>query len=138
MADLCNKFVLKMKLHRVKIPVVYQCATLIGYLRRFGIDSQLKQGFIVFGDTCSKHYWVETAQGESLDVSTELGLKYNPELAAVQIRLETTEPENIQRVDLEEENRAVFIESQAHFDLYISDPKAFWDQRPLSVRNFKC
>lgn len=134
--SIMNRLVLKMKMHQLKIPVVYQCAILVTLLKRHNIESKIAVGFIVYGDTSCKHYWVEV-ENKKLDIATQLGMKYSPELAHLPIRLEVSLPENIKRVDLEQENMGVAIESDSHYEFYTTDPKEFWNQRPVSMRSFK-
>lgn len=134
--DQVTRLAFKMKLHKLKIPVVYQCALLIGVLKRSRRESELVSGFILYGDVACKHYWV-VSQGENLDIATKLGTLYSPELASMPVQLVYELPDGTKRVDLEDDNNKIVIESDSHFELYKTDPKEFWNQKPNSLRNFK-
>lgn len=135
--DPMTRLAFKMKLHGLKIPVVYQCALLVGVLQRNGKNATIESGFIIFGDVACKHYWVK-CEGNNLDIGTKLGQLYSPHLACVPVQLVYELDESIKRVDLEsEENKKISMESEIHYDLYNKDPKEFWKQKPRTLRNFK-
>lgn len=127
----------KLNLRRIQCPIMYQCALLVSYLNTKNIKSEIKRGFISFGEFYCPHVWVETETGEKMDIGTYAGIRISPELSKFGIRLTETEPENSKRMDTEEQYRKLIDEMESHYEIYTKDKKLFWKQKPLQLSGFK-
>jgi len=123
-----ERFVQRMKLHRVRCSVVYQCALFQRHLAKKGVPAELVQGFVCLGGGCCRHYWVEDQSGTKFDVGSAMG--------SVKIPVELS-PEPVgTRFDQDEESQKLVLENEAHYELFQKDPRRFWAECP--VRNFVC
>ena len=122
-----NHLVLKMKMYKIQVPVIYQCALLVGYLKRFGIESRIQRGYLSMVGSSCPHYWVETRE-EQLDIATELGVRYQPNMAQIPKSLDYTQPPD---------TKSFGEFSDELYELYEKNPKEFWKKRPQCLRNFK-
>jgi hypothetical protein len=139
--QLFQRFILRLKLNKVKCSVVYQCALLKTLFKKHGIESEIKQGFILLAvgseTTACRHYWVATGS-KNYDVATALGLKYAPELMDLLVNLVDTIPDDAKRLDTETaENRMILDENETAYERYVNDPKNFWADRPNSIKCFR-
>lgn len=132
-----NHVITRLRIKRIQCPIVYQCALLVSYLKSKGIDATVKKGFIEFAGNCCPHVWVETTDGQQLDIGTAYGMKFAPELSKFGIKLVEEPSENSKRMDTENEHKKMTQETEFQYDLYTSDTKQFWKDRPLSIRNLK-
>lgn len=123
MDTLVKRFVLKMKLHKITVSPVYQCALLAGFLSRNGSTATVVQGYITLGNQAVRHYWVH-AHGSDIDIVSQLSKTPIP------FQLERT-------IDDTVEVRAEGNLYDSQFELYTSDAKQFWKERPQCLRNFK-
>lgn len=130
-----HRFCLKMKLYRVECSSVYQCAMFQGYLQRFGISSEVKQGYCVIengkGGYCS-HYWVQVGD-EKIDVLKQISAMYRPHVANFETELCTEEPTDVERAD----DAKVVKENELQYESFTKNPKQFWKDAPMSVKRFK-
>lgn len=123
MDQLVKRFGLKMKLHKITVTPVYQCALLVGFLTRNGFSAEIVQGYITLGNQAVRHYWVH-ADGSDIDIVTQLAKTPIP------FQLERTIDETV-----EVRPEGNLYDSQ--FELYTTDAKEFWKQRPQCLRNFR-
>lgn len=128
MDQIVKVFTLKMKMHKINVPPVYQCALLVGLLRRKGFDdASVEKGYITFNNQAMRHYWVQ-CQGKSIDVVTEVAKRYGAPAFPLQLETELSEgTEVVQQGDWD-----------TLFELYTTDQKEFWKQRPAQLKSFKC
>lgn len=125
-----ERLLLKLKMHKIQISPVYTCALLVGVLKKQGLDdARIQQGYVTFGDSACRHFWV-TANGQNYDIVTELGKKSNPMISALPIQLETTVDPSVKVQEFEE--------FKLQLELYETNPKEFWKQKPRVLYTFKC
>jgi hypothetical protein len=123
MDQLVKRFGLKMRLHKITVSPVYQCALLVGFLNRSGHSAEIVQGYITLGNQAVRHYWVQ-ADGSDIDIVTQLSKTPIP------FQLERTIDET---VEVRQEGN--LYDSQ--FELYTTNAKEFWKERAQCLRNFK-
>ena len=121
-----DRLVKRMRLHKIRPPVVYQCALLQRRLAKDGIESEIVQGFACIGGGCCRHYWVES-DGTQMDIGTAMGLRDVPQLLTL-----SRTPDG-QRFDQDEESQKIVLANDTHYELYKTDPRRFWLESP--VRN---
>ncbi len=120
MDPLTNRFVLKMKLHKINTNPVYQCGLFVGFLKKHGhADAEIVQGYVTLGNQAVRHYWVNV-NGQDIDIVTQLAK------TAIPFQLERTVDDT---VEIRPEGN--LYESQ--YELYTTDAKEFWK----CLRNFK-
>ena len=126
----------KMRLHRIQVPVVYQCAILHAYLKKNGTESELVQGFVtIMGQGACRHYWVELQDGTQLDIATELGARFAPDISKYVMKLERYTDAN--RFDTDEKSALIVQENECLFELFTKDPKQFWKGKPKALEKLK-
>ena len=136
MAEIVPRLALRLKVHRVGGGVVHHVAILKKTLDQQGIPSRMIKGFCIIEDTkeACEHYWVRTEEGLDLDIAfTVARLKNHELMALVPVLLETLPP-GLNRSDSEETR--ILDENRRLFELFESDPKAFWREAPRDVATF--
>jgi hypothetical protein len=134
--DLQQKLVNKMRLRRIQIPVVYQCALLQRFLAKNGVESKVVEGFMsIMGQGSCRHHWVETVDGKQLDIGTVMGMRIAPEMSQFIMKLEheTSAP----RVDTDEQSAKIVKDNESLYELLVTDPKKFWTEKPKCLKEFK-
>lgn len=127
-----TRFALRLKLHKVKGSVVHHCALFQRMLAGRGTPAQVIKGFCVVPQTreICEHFWVRTdKEGLDFDIGYAVGCLQSPDLASVDTILLTEPPDGFAKPDTDPENLRLF-------DLYQTDPKTFWAEAPVEVRNF--
>lgn len=127
-----RRFALRLKLHKVKGSVVHHCALFQRMLAAQGTSAHVIRGFCVVPQTreICEHFWVRTdKEGLDFDIGYAVGCLQTPELASVDTILLTEPPDGFTKPDTDPENLRLF-------DLYQTDPKTFWADAPVEVRNF--
>ena len=134
-----RKFCLKMKMYKVECSSVYQCAMFQGYLQRFGIESEVKQGYCVIDDGkagfCT-HYWVQVAGdgGDPIDIMKHLSAMYRPHVANFKTELFLDPPPpGLERAD----DPKVVKENELQYESFTNNPKQFWKDAPMTIKRFK-
>jgi hypothetical protein len=95
--------------------------------------AHIVKGYCVSPGEVCEHYWVRTDdEGLDLDIGLELARLYHPELQEMKTVLLEEVPEELKNVEVfkQEDNARLF-------ELYVTDPKTFWQESPASVRNFR-
>ena len=123
-----QRLILRMKLHRITVHPVYQCALVLGLLKKHGLEGTIQEGYITFMGQATRHYWVEDQNGTVYDIVTEYARASGAPALPVQLEKTVSEETKV----------AESPYSPAEFDQYIKDPKIFWAQKPLALRSFKC
>lgn len=136
MTDIMTRLALRLKLHRVGGGVVHHVALLKKTLDQQGISSRMIKGYCVIEDTkeACEHYWVRTDEGLDLDVAFAVARLKNHELMALEPVLLETLPPGLTRSDSAE--ILILDENRRLFELFESDPKAFWREAPRDVATF--
>lgn len=136
MTEIMTRLALRLKLHRVGGCVVHHVAILKKALEQQGIASQMIKGYCVIEDSkeACEHYWVRTEEGLDLDVAFAVARLKNPELMALEPVLLETLPPGLTRSDSGE--ILILDENRRLFELFESDPKAFWREAPRDVATF--
>ena len=134
MSEIMTRLALRLKLHRVGGGVVHHVALLKKTLDQQGISSRMIKGYCVIEDTkeACEHYWVRTDEGLDLDVA--FARLKNHELMALEPVLLETLPPGLTRSDSAE--ILILDENRRLFELFESDPKAFWREAPRDVATF--
>lgn len=132
-----DRLVNKLRLHKITVPVVYQCAILQTYLKKQGIESEVVQGYVTIMNTGScRHYWVETSDGTQYDIASALGARFAPEMSKYVMKL-VRDPGNVKRFDEDQESQQIVKQNEALYELFINDPKKFWTEKPKSLSKLK-
>lgn len=136
MESLLQRFALRLRLHNIKYGVIYDCALFKKSLEKDGIQCNLIKGFCVIEETreACQHYWVRTKEGLDLDIGFTTASMHNPELMALKPVLLESLPPSLTRSDLAESR--ILEENSRLYELYLSDPKAFWREAPKPVTAF--
>ena len=136
MTDIMTRLALRLKLHRVGGGVVHHVALLKKTLEQQGISSRMIKGYCVIEDTkeACEHYWVRTDEGLDIDVAFAVARLKNHELMALEPVLLETLPPGLTRSDSGE--ILILDENRRLFELFESDPKAFWREAPRDVATF--
>ena len=132
-----RKFCLKLKMYKVECSSVYQCAMFQGYLKRHGIESDMRQGYCLVDSTSGcRHYWVETSDGQTLDILRCLSIMYNPLVERFKTILTDSLSQDVKRMDLMTDDKLV-LENENQYDLFVKNPKQFWQDAPRIIKKFK-
>lgn len=127
-----KRFALRLKLHKVKGSVVHHCALFQRVLAAQGTPARVVKGVCVVPrsrEIC-EHFWVQSdKEGLDFDIGYEVGCLSSPDLASVETILLAEAPEGFAKPDTDPENLRLF-------ELYQTDPKTFWAEAPVEVRNF--
>jgi hypothetical protein len=136
MEDTVSRLALRLKVHRVGGAVVHHVALLKKALDHKGIKTRMIKGYCVIEDTkeACEHYWLRTEEGLDLDIGFTVARLKNPELMALVPVLLETLPPGLNRSDAEESR--ILDENRRLFELFESDPKAFWREAPRDVATF--
>lgn len=127
-----KRFALRLKLHKVKGSVVHHCALFQRVLAAQGTPARVVKGVCVVPQTreICEHFWVQSdKEGLDFDIGYEVGCLTSPDLASVETVLLAEAPEGFAKPDTDPENLRLF-------ELYQKDPKTFWAEAPVEVRNF--
>ena len=125
--DLQTRYALRIKLNKFEHQAVFIQALLCELINKGGkSNSTLVQGYCtVYGDSCY-HVWIEDEQGNVTDVAKKIFKEFDtPDFILTKNYIEKANKDQI-TVDL--------------FELYSSDPKAFWKKasHPFLAFRSKC
>ena len=136
MADVVARLALRLKIHHVSGGVIHHVGILKKTLDHQGISSRVMKGYCVIEETkeACEHYWVRTADGLDLDIAFAVARLKNAELMGLNPVLLETLPPGLSRSDSEE--TMILAENRRLFDLFESDPKAFWREAPRDASTF--
>lgn len=125
-----KRIAMRMKLRKVEGTVVHHCAILCKLL---DVKAHVVKGFCVSpGDVC-EHYWVRTdAEGLDLDIGMAYATLFSPELETMRTVLLEEIPPELTGVEVKKQPDNALL-----YDLYVSDPKTFWKEAPVTVRTFR-
>lgn len=128
-----KRLAMLMKLRRLSGTVVHHCAILRKLMSEAGVETKLVKGFCVSPGEVCEHYWVRTVdEGLDMDIGLELAKLYSPELADMRTMLLEELPVELGHVKpLKQED------NERLYELYVTDPKTFWNEAPNDVRTFK-
>jgi hypothetical protein len=127
----------RMKLNKIGGTVVHHCAVLMKYLGAQKIEARVVHGYCISSGEICEHYWVKTEpDGLDLDIGYELACLYSPELMALKTVLLEDFPVGLKDREGREPEVLRQEDNQRLFELYETDPKTFWREAPLTVRNF--
>jgi len=137
MDDILNHTALRLKLHKVGGTIIHHIALLKRSLDQKGFKTKMVKGWCVIQETkeACEHYWLrELDTGLDLDIGFAVAKLRSPELMALRPVLLESLPLGLCRSDSEE--TLIRAENCRLFDLYQSDPKAFWRESPRDVVSF--
>jgi len=125
-----KRIAMRMKLRKVEGSVVHHCAILCKLL---DVKAHVVKGFCVSpGDVC-EHYWVRTdAEGLDLDIGMAYATLFSPDLADMRTVLLEEIPPELASIEVKKQPDNANL-----YDLYVTDPKTFWQEAPMSVRTFR-
>lgn len=116
-----DRFVLKLKVGGLRNPGIYGNLLLYDFMTHRDQEVELVQGSLALGRETCWHLWVETAEGQVLDVIR----------ASVEGDAEFVySKECDEKAERDEE-----ITQQ--YELYKEDRKEFWKKAPVKVKNFR-
>jgi len=137
MDDIVRHTALRLKLHNVSGTVIHHIALLKRSLDQKGFRTEMVNGWCVIEETkeACEHYWLRDIDtGLDIDIGFAVAKLRNAELMALRPVLLESLPPGLNRSDSEE--TLIRAESHRLFDLYQSDPKAFWREAPKDVVSF--
>jgi len=125
-----KRIAMRMKLRKVEGTVVHHCAMLCKHL---DVKAHVVKGYCVSpGDVC-EHYWVRTDdEGLDLDIGMAYATLFSPELASMRTMLLEEVPSELADVEVKKQE-----DNARLYELYLTDPKTFWQEAPLSIRTFR-
>jgi hypothetical protein len=125
-----KRIAMRMKLRKVEGSIVHHCAILCKLL---DVKAHVVKGFCVSpGDVC-EHYWVRTdAEGLDLDIGMAYATLFSPDLADMRTMLLEEIPPELTSIEVKKQPDNANL-----YDLYVTDPKTFWQEAPSSVRTFR-
>lgn len=134
--DVAHRLALRLKLHKTSGHVMHHVALLKKALDLQGVPSRVVKGYCIIEETkeACEHYWVRVDPGLDLDVAFQVATLKNPELMVLRPVLLETLPPGLSRTDSEE--ILIREENRRLFDLFETDPKAFWREAPQDVATF--
>lgn len=107
------------------------------YLAAQKIGARVVHGYCISAGEICEHYWIRTEpDGLDLDIGFELACLYSPELLALKTVLLEDFPVGLKDQDGKEPDVLRQEDNQRLFELYETDPKTFWREAPINVRNF--
>jgi hypothetical protein len=137
MVDL-KRMAQRMKLHKIEGTVVHHCALLVKFLAEEGVASKVIHGYCVSPNEICEHYWVRVEpEGLDMDIGYELACMYSPELMALKTVLTEEFPVGLKDRNGKEPEVLRHEDNQRLFELYETQPKAFWNESPKNVRTFR-
>lgn len=137
MDDIVRHTALRLKLHNVSGTVIHHIALLKRSLDQKGFRTEMVNGWCVIEETkeACEHYWLRDIDtGLDIDIGFAVAKLRNAELMALRPVLLESLPPGLNRSDSEE--TLIRAENRRLFDLYQSDPKAFWREAPRDVSSF--
>lgn len=137
MDDIVRHTALRLKLHNVSGTVIHHIAVLKRSLDQRGFKTEMVRGWCVIHETkeACEHYWLRDIDtGLDIDIGFAVAKLRNAELMALRPVLLESLPPGLNRSDSEE--TLIRAENRRLFDLYQSDPKAFWREAPKDVASF--
>ena len=136
MTEIMTRLALRLKVHRISGGVIHHVALLKKTLEQQGISSRMIKGYCVVEGTkeACEHYWVRTDEGLDIDVAFAVARLKNHELMALEPVLLEILPPGLIRSDSAEIR--ILDENRRLFELFESDPKAFWREAPRDVATF--
>jgi hypothetical protein len=134
--EVVTRLALRLKVYHVSGAVVHHVALLKKALDHKGIQTRMIKGYCVIESTMEacEHYWLRTEEGLDIDIGFAVARLKNPELMALVPVLLESLPEGLNRSDAEESR--ILDENRRLFELFESDPKAFWREAPRDVATF--
>ena len=137
MEEIVKQAALRIKLHNVGGSVIHHIALLKRSLDQKGFKTVMVKGWCVIEESkeACEHYWLRDVDtGMDIDIGFAVAKLRSPELMALRPVLLESLPLGLTRSDLEE--TLIREENCRLFDLYQSDPKAFWREAPRDVATF--
>ena len=134
-----RRIALRIKMHNISGNVVHHNALLKRFLEQKGVKCELVKGFCVIAETkeACEHYWVQTEEGQNLDLSFEVAKLKSPELQALYPALLDSIEGIPNLIRSDEKEFVIRHENERLFELFQRDPKAFWREAPQDVRDFR-
>ena len=137
MEDLVKHAALRLKIHNVPGTVIHHLALLKRSLDQKGTKTTMIKGWCVIEQTkeACEHYWLrEVDTGLDMDLGFAVAKLRTPELSALHPVLLESLPPGLTRSDSEE--TLIRAEICRLYDLFLTDPKAFWRESPREVTSF--
>lgn len=121
-----KRLAMLMKLRKIEGTAIHHCALLLRILK----TGHIVKGYCISPGEICEHYWVRTDEGD-LDIEFEIARLYHPELDNLKTVLVESIPDNLKHIEIQAHK-----DNQQLYELYISDPKTFWDECPLKIKRF--
>ena len=137
MEDIVKHAALRLKIHNVPGTVIHHLALLKRSLDQKGLKTTMIKGWCVIEETkeACEHFWLrDDDSGLDLDLGFAVAKLRTPELMALRPVLLETLPPGLTRSDSGE--TLIRAENCRLYDLFRSDPKAFWRETPREVTSF--
>lgn len=138
MDDLVKRTALQIKLRKTTGGVIHHIAILKRILDKSVHKTEMVRGFCVIPATkeACDHYWLRDIEtGLDIDVGFAVAKLKSPELASIHPVLLMELPPGLTRSDQEE--ILIRDENLRLYELFRSDPKAFWREAPRDVMHFR-
>lgn len=137
MEEITRQAAMRIKIHNVGGTVIHHIALLKRSLDQKGFKTEMVKGWCVIEETkeACEHYWLRDVEtGLDVDVGFAVAKLRSPELEAIKPVLLEVLPQGLTRSDSEE--ILIRAENLRLYDLFRSDPKAFWRETPRDVATF--
>lgn len=137
MEELTRSAAVRMKIHNVGGTVIHHIALLKRSFDQKGFRTEIVKGWCVIMETkeACEHYWIRDVEtGLNLDVGFAVAKLRSPELEAITPVLLEDLPPGLTRSDSGE--TLILAENHRLYELFLSDPKAFWRATPRDVATF--
>lgn len=127
-----RRFSLRLKLHKVPGSMVQHQALLHKHLEKVhGLKCKFVQGYAIspVDKMACWHCWIEDSHGVEYDVTQHM---------VGQILRSDSVPEGYTRAEFQDDQGKIILdENQRLYDLFVTNPKKFWEEAPPKVKSFK-
>lgn len=137
MDDIVKQTALRIKLHNIGGTVIHHNALLKRHLDQKGHHTEMVRGWCVIPETkeACEHFWLRDPETRlDMDIGFAVAKLRSPELMAIKPVLLESLPPGLNRSNSEE--TLIRAENNRLYDLFQSDPKAFWRETPRDVASF--
>lgn len=126
-----RRLALRISLHKLPGSVVHHQALLHKHLERNGIKCTFTQGYALSpaDKMACWHCWVTDEQGNEYDITAH---------SVGEILRSASIPEGYQRAEFQDDRgKLILDENQRLYELFITDPRKFWEEAPPKLKSFK-
>lgn len=126
-----RRLALRIRLHKLPGSLVHHQALLHKHIEKSGTKCTFIQGYALspVDKMACWHCWVSDAQGNEYDITT---------YSVGEVLRSDSVPEGYQRAEFQDERgKLILDENQRLYELFVTEPKKFWDEAPPKVKSFR-